>query len=240
MNDVHELRGAIDQQDVCAVRKLVGDSPHLLEAIDRHGLTALMYAVLHEQRSMDVVSAIIDGGARINTQSSDGYTALHCSIDVAGPARRNAEDVITKLVSAGADLEARQKYGWTPLICAVVRDRPVEVKCLLAVGAQPSATLPVDSVPAFCAGRTALMAALTATACAEILPAMLRAGADPFQRDEDGLDFFSYAELLRSDWGEWRFSGVVDRGEAIVRAWLKEETATMGQVMSPRAFTAIS
>jgi ankyrin repeat protein len=221
VNDVDELRAAIGQQDVCAVRRLVDDSPRLVEAIDRNGLTALMFAVLHEQRSVEVVSAIIDAGARINTQSSDGYTALHCSIDVTGPARLNAENVITKLVSAGADLEVRQKYGWTPLICAVVRNRPVEVRCLLAVGAQPNATLPRDSVPAFSAGRTALMAALTAPACAEILPAMLQAGADPFQRDEDGLDFFSYANMLRSDWGEWRFSGVVDRGEAIVRAWLK-------------------
>jgi ankyrin repeat protein len=221
VNDVDELRAAIDQQDACAVRKLVNDSASLLDSIDRHGLTPLMYAVLHEQRSVDVVSTIIDAGARINTQSSDGYTALHCSIDVAGPARLNAENVITMLVSAGADLEARQKYGWTPLICAVVRDRPVEVRCLLALGAQPNATLPADSVPAFSAGRTALMAALTATECAEILPAMLQAGADPFQRDEDGLDLFSYANMLRSDWGEWRFSDVVDRGEAIVRVWLK-------------------
>jgi ankyrin repeat protein len=223
VNEVDELRAAIDKHDLRAVRKLVDDSPRLLEAFDRHGLTALMYAVLHEQRSVDVVAAIIDAGARINTQSCDGYTALHCSIDVAGPARLNAENVITTLVSAGADLELRQKYGWTPLICAVVRDRPVEVRCLLAVGAQPNATLPSDAVPAFSAGRTALMAALTATACAEILPAMLQAGADPFQRDEDGHDLFSYAEMLRSDWGEWRFSGVVDRGEAIVRAWLKDK-----------------
>jgi len=30
----------------------------------------------------------------------------------------------------------------------------------------------------------------------------LQAGADRFQREEDGLDFFSYADMLRSNWSE--------------------------------------
>jgi ankyrin repeat protein len=227
VNEIDELRVAIDQGDACRVRELV-DAPDLLEATDRRGLTPLMYAVVHERRSIDVVSAIIDAGASINARSSDGYTALHCSIDVVGSARLNAKSVIAKLVSAGADLEARQKYGWTPLICAVVRGRPVEVKCLLAVGAQPNVTLPQDSIPAFSAGRTALMAAATAAACHEILPLMLQAGADPFVRDGYGLDFFGYARMLRGRWGEWRFSDAVNRGEAIVRAWLRRNPYSHG------------
>jgi ankyrin repeat protein len=223
MDSIEELRTAIDQQGACRVRELLG-GPGLLEATDRRGLTPLMYAVMHQQRSIDVVSAIIDAGASINASNSDGYTALHCSIDVIGSARLNAESVIAKLVSAGADLEAREKYGWTPLICAIVRARPVEVRCLLAAGAQPNVSLPQDSIPAFSAGRTALMAALTAAACHEIIPAMLEAGADPFMCDRDGIDFFGYAKIMRSKWGEWRFSGAVDRGEAIVRAWLRRNS----------------
>jgi ankyrin repeat protein len=227
MDDIDELRTAINEQDACRVRKLVS-APGLLEATDRRGLTPLMYAVMHERRSIDVVSAIIDVGANINARSSDGYTALHCSIDVVGSARLNAEGVIARLVSAGADLEARQKYGWTPLICGVVRARPVEVRCLLAAGAQPNVTLPQDSIPAFNAGRTALMAALTVAACHEIIPAMLEAGADPFLRGRDGLDFFGFAKMLRQRWGEWRFSGAVDRGEAIVRNWLRRNPYSYG------------
>ena len=99
----------------------------------------------------------------------------------------------------------------------------MEVKCLLAAGAQPNVSLPRDSIPAFSAGRTALMTALTAAACHEIIPPMLEAGADPFQRDGDGLDFFAYAKLLKHTWGEWRFSDAVDRGEAIVHAWLRRK-----------------
>src|SRR5262245_24293196 len=103
MNNVSELWEAIDDADDATVRSILDQHPEFVETTNRWGFTPLMYAVMCVGRTVSVISAILASGAKINRQTSEGYTALHCAIDVNGEANLNSADVINLLVSAGAD-----------------------------------------------------------------------------------------------------------------------------------------
>lgn len=188
---------AIEDCDAPSVRQLVAVQPSLLEQTDKYGCTALMHAVSCPSREVAVIRELLDAGAKVNWQTSEGYTALHCAIDVDFEANLNSREVITLLVNAGADLTLKQHYGWSPLLRAVIEGTPVEVDTLLSAGANPNETLPRDTLPAFNAGRTTLMAALATCDCEAKIESLLSAGADPRARDANGVTFFDYcAELL--------------------------------------------
>ncbi len=188
------LFDAIDDGDALAVRRILKDNPTLVEVTDQFGSTPLMCAASSMARTIDIIEAILEAGADVNRQTSEGSTALHCAIDVNGEANLNTEEIIRRLVKAGANLSLRQHYGWTPLLKSVVAGTLIELKTLLAVGAHPNDTLPLDTLPAFNAGRTALMAAITNPAAEEMIESLLEAGANPFARDLSGASFLDYAE----------------------------------------------
>src|SRR5262249_38058371 len=100
------------------------------------------------------------------------------------------------LLHYGASLRMRQCHGWTPLLCAILRGRVGAVQILLEAGADPDDCMPHDAVPAFNAGRTALMVALTSRNADRLLQLLLDAGADPDAADLHGMTFFEYADAL--------------------------------------------
>lgn len=220
MPEIVELWSAIENSDAVAVREVLANRPDLVEAADEHGLTPLMRAVSHAERKVELIEAILEAGADVNRQTFEGYTALHCAIDVNGEANLNAEQVIDTLIKAGANLELRQHYGWTPLLRAVVEGTAIEVKSLLAAGADPNKTMPLNTLPTFNAGRTTLMGALTNPQAEEIVELLLHAGADPSNVDENGITFLEYAERLQRESGPGEFSLKVKRCADIVRRWL--------------------
>ncbi len=202
METYDSLLQAIEDGDAPAVHRIVAAQPKLLETTDSYGFTPLMHAVSCHTRTVAVIRELLQAGAAVNHQTVEGYTALHCAIDVNFEANLNSQEVIALLVSAGADLTLRQHYGWTPLLRAVIEGTPAEVEALLAAGANPNETLPHDTLPAFNAGRTTLMAAVSNCYCEAIIEALLRAGANPWARDTNGATFFDYAaELLEQDAG---------------------------------------
>jgi len=220
-----QLLTAIDAADVGAVRGFLQRSPELVHITDRCGFTPLMRAANSPLRSVDVITAILNAGADVDVQSSEGYTALHCAIDVESRTSSEAFAIISTLIAAGASLGTRQNYGWTPLLCAVIRGRVDEAKCLLVLGADPNELVPDDSVPAFNAGRTVLMAALTSLKSDAMLRPLLAAGADPLKLDAHGMNFFEYADKVKREPGEWCFSDAIERGEHIVCGWLRSPAA---------------
>lgn len=218
MVDSTLLYAAIEASDLSSVERLLAAEPGAVGGRDQAGMTPLMRAVICRRRCAPVVRALLDRGALVNAQSPGGFSALHLAVDVDDPSADNAAEIIASLVARGADLELRQRYGWTPLLCAVVRGRTREARFLLDLGADANASFPSDTVPAYCAGRTALMAALACNAGCGMVAALLEAGADPLQRDGGGGDFFAYAEALRRDAWDGR-AELVDRSVAVVRRW---------------------
>jgi ankyrin repeat protein len=225
MSNANELWEAIEDADEAAVRLLLKEHPELLEEPDGWGFTPLMHAVSCLTRSVPVITAILEAGPSVNRQTSEGYTALHMAIDVNGQANLNSPEVIGLLVKAGADLKARQHYGWTPLLRAVVEGTAAEVIALLAAGADPNETMPFDTLPAFNAGRTTLMAAVTNSEADVVMEALLQAGANPLQRDANGIDFFEYAQRLQRESTRCEFKEKVGRCAELAREWLKRRQA---------------
>jgi ankyrin repeat protein len=219
MNRATELWEAIENADERAVRRILKEHPDLVEATDKWGFTPLMHAAACVGRSVAVISAILEAGANVNRQTDEGYTALHCAIDVNGEANLNTAEVIGVLVAAGADLKVRQHYGWTPLLRAVVEGTADEVKALLAAGSDPNETMPFDTLPEFNAGRTTLMAAITNPEAEIVIEALLQTGADPQRRDANGMDFFEYAAMVQQESECAEFSENVRRYANIVREW---------------------
>ena len=219
MSNIAEVWEAIEESDASAVRRLLQDHPEMVEATDGWGFTALMHAASWMERKVEVINAILDAGANVNRQTSEGYTALHCAIDVNGEANLNAAEVIAALIAAGASLSLRQRYGWTPLLCAVVEGGITEVTALLGAGADPNEMLPMNTLPEFNAGRTTLMAALVNPHAEQLVTALLRAGADPHAHDSNGMNFFEYADLVRRESPPGNFAAQVSRCVEIAREW---------------------
>ncbi len=222
--DATLLNAAIDAADLSSVQRLLDEAANLVDAVDHAGMTPLMRAVISRRRSAAIVRCLLDRGARVDAPSAAGFTALHLAIDVDDASPDNAAAIIGCLVGRGADLEQRQCYGWTPLLCAVVRGRTREARYLLDLGADPNATFPADTFPAYCAGHSALMAAATAPGGSEMVQILLEAGADPLRLDRTGMNFFQVTAALRSEQRQGRFGDPIERAEAVVRSWTAGRT----------------
>jgi ankyrin repeat protein len=213
-----ELMRAIEDADTPAVRRLVAADLTLLDRTNGYGFTPLMRAAGCMSREVVVIRELLDAGAAVNRQTAEGYTALHCAIDVNGEANLNTREVIALLVAAGADLALRQHYGWTPLLQAVVVGTLDEVDALLAAGADPNVVLPVDTLPEFNAGLTALMAAVGSGSGEAVIASLLRAGADRQARNADGATFPEFLAGLLTECPTGDFHDMVRRCQAVADA----------------------
>ena len=68
------------------------------------------------------IRLLLDGGAQVNAQDSNGWTALSWAIK-----HRNAA-AATALVAAGADSEIEARDGWTPMALAVRSGSPTMIE----------------------------------------------------------------------------------------------------------------
>ncbi len=130
-----DLIGAIDQQDLEEVKRLLADGANV-NAAYRQGRTPLHFAVvpLDVPPSTDIVRLLIQGGANVNAHDrGQQWTALHFA------ARDQRYQIVKMLVDAGAQIDSVDIFGNTPLSRCVFNKSPsVEIiELLLAKGADP-------------------------------------------------------------------------------------------------------
>ncbi|MFA4909804.1 MAG: ankyrin repeat domain-containing protein [Desulfobacteria bacterium] len=125
------LINAANSGEISTIRSL-HTKGHDIDEADRHGKTALMYAICSNK--VDAAKYLIESGADIKAKNSDGYDALIFS------AACGQLEVINILIDKGADIESRDNSGSTPLAHAAYYVPNINaVKLLIKRGADVNA-----------------------------------------------------------------------------------------------------
>jgi hypothetical protein len=95
--------------------------------------------------SKTITRFLLQRGAQVNIQSSDGSTPLYIA------AQEGHSDVVEQLLSRSADIECVFRDGYTPLYIAAQNGRVEVVKTLLAKGANREASCSHGSTPLYIA-----------------------------------------------------------------------------------------
>lgn len=110
------------------VRLLARLSGTLVDAPNRRGETALMFAAFHGQ--LDVARLLVQHGAEINRA---GWTPLHYA------ATNGHADLVRYLLDENAYIDAQSPNHTTPLMMAARHGHPEVVRLLVKAGADPTA-----------------------------------------------------------------------------------------------------
>jgi Ankyrin repeats (many copies)/Ankyrin repeat len=167
------------------------------------GDTALHVAAAAYQRK--VARELVERGARLGARNRRGAEPLHYAADgIPGSAYWNPEAqaaVIQYLIEAGADPNSTDKNGVTPLHRAVRTRCATAVQTLLANGADPLLKNKKGSTPLHLAvqttGRGGTGSAQAREQQQQIIPLLLRHGANPTDKDARGK---TVAQTAVSDW----------------------------------------
>lgn len=108
-----ENRREYQSGSVEIVRYLVDDAGANVNAVDKHGKTALMYALLRRRRNESIVRSLIEAGADVNAVDTNGRPTLIYALVL-----RPSCKILRYLVDAGADVNAADKWGKTALMYA--------------------------------------------------------------------------------------------------------------------------
>jgi ankyrin repeat protein len=179
-----------------------GAEPYFVEAIAHYmygGDTALHMAAAGFKR--EIAQALIDRGADCSAKNRRGAEPLHYAADsnIWNPAAQAA--TIDCLIRAGANPNALDKSGVSALHRSVRTRCAAAVEALLAGGAEPRGRNKSGSTPLHLAVQNTGRGNSGTPRATEqqrlIIELLLRAGARPEDRDENGK---SVHDAIGSDW----------------------------------------
>lgn len=158
------LHAAIEDGDLLETDRLIKAGVDLNGFTDKYGGRPLIWAMKAENRSPEMIGALIAGGADAAYTTDEGYNALHYIADACF--RDDHVDIPTEiagiLIENGCDIEARTHWGWTPLYRAIFEGSSMEAEALLRNGADANSP-PVE---------------IEAPGCAKTQPLLLADGMD--------------------------------------------------------------
>jgi uncharacterized protein len=120
---------AANKTDGDMVRKVLQKGADV-RVTDAHRRTALMAAMNNSLANVKLVSALVDGGADINAQDEDGWTALMWGV------LNLKDESAAYLMDHGADVNAKSTTGKTVLMIAAEKCHPDMATVLLNHGAR--------------------------------------------------------------------------------------------------------
>ena len=169
-----------------------------VNARDESGSTPLHYT--WQRGKTEAIKVLIASGADINAMDKDGQTPLYLA------AGHKSLESIKVLIAAGADINLRDKYGYTPLDTGLRQGITSETaKALIAGGADVNSVsgmfkftpLHLALSHAYLVPSTSLQE-LPSLENAEILKALIYAGADINAKARDGKTPLHYAACINN------------------------------------------
>jgi ankyrin repeat protein len=136
------LQRAAADGDVRELEQLLRDGAYVNTRCDFRSWTALHVAA--DRGQVAAARVLLEHGAKVDLQDTDGYTPLHVTGSNPKAHPRSTEsarnEVAVVLLDHGANPNATTNYGYNPLHCAVRSDDAALVRILLDRGADPSHT----------------------------------------------------------------------------------------------------
>lgn len=195
-----ELAAAATSGDAERVNALVRSGANVNTRGDKN-VTLLQWALLH--KSTAGMEALLAAGADPTQLGMDNDTVVHLA------AMANDPKYLELLLKHGADPNARNGVTRaTPLVSALIGEREIQFRALLAAGADPNAA---DRT-----GNTPLHQAAKINEPQRVLD-LLKAGADPNAANVTGATFQHF--LFRAP--DKAVTPEVRRGREAVRDWLR-------------------
>lgn len=172
-----ELADAVAAGDRAQIRELVARAPAALAARGDKNVTLLEWAVFNQ--SLDGLDELLALGADPARPGVDGSTVVHLAAMARDPA------YLETLLGRGADPNVEHAHtGAAPLAAALMGERAIQFRRLLAAGAEPRHA---DRM-----GNTALHVAAKVNQ-PDLALELLRAGTDPLARNAQNVSFQRYA-----------------------------------------------
>lgn len=177
---VAALAEAVADGDTVRIRALAPSAD--LGARGDKQVTLLQWALLNQR--LDSLKALLDAGADPWQPGVDGDTVVHMA------AAANDASYLAELLARGVDANVRNpESGAGPLRSALMGEREVQFRALLAAGADPNLADRVGNTPLHIAGQIN---------DPERALDLLKAGADANARNAQGVTFQRYLFMTRA------------------------------------------
>lgn len=183
-----QLLAAVKQADIVTVKSLLdaGADIEVRDVRPNQGETPLHHAA--RTGNVEIAKLLVSRGAKLNGAAHGGFVPLHVA---AGLNRRAMADY---LLQAGADPNAQDEIG-TPLHAATIQGHAQIVKLLLEKGADPNARNRIGEAPL----HKISYIYIYSPSHTELISHLVRAGADLFIRDQNGVTTASRAVSRREE-----------------------------------------